>query len=304
MALTPKSGGNDFAITPAGMHKARLIRVVDQGTQESVYNDEVQHKHKIFMLWELPECLIEEEGEFKGKPFTAALFPTLSLHRKSVLRPLLVSWRGKDFTQEEEDNFNVIDLLDKTFLINIIHNESGGHTYANVAMLAPLDPNHCPERVNPLVAFDLSEFDQEVFDGLSEKMQAKIKLSDEWEFRFNGGGGEIERAEARAPKPQEDELPMFDENGSVVEPEIDISEIGAEGKAELERAMIDFEKEFKKLKPPTWTNVNELCKRKMGDSDYKDFFSVGGYGSPDKDYPPEVQKMICKELITVCKARE
>ncbi len=144
MALIPKSGGNDFAITPAGMHKARLIRVVDQGTQEISYNDEVQHKHKIFMLWELPECLIEEEGEFKGKPFTAALFPTLSLHKKSVLRPLLVSWRGKDFTQEEEDTFNVLDLLDKTFTLNIIHNESGGTTYANIAAMMPLAEKHCP----------------------------------------------------------------------------------------------------------------------------------------------------------------
>ncbi len=298
MALTPKSGGTDFPIVPAGMHKARLIRVVDQGTQEVHYNDETHHKHKIFMLWELPECLIEEEGEFKGKPFTAALFPTLSLHKKSVLRPLLVSWRGKDFTQEEEDTFNVLDLLDETFTLNIIHNESGGTTYANIAAMMPLAAKHCPARVNDLVAFDLSEFDQKVFDGLSEKMQAKIKLSDEWEFRFNGGGGEIERADANAktePDVTEDEIPFS----------LPDNEMPDDTQPKTDPTDFDFEHAFKELPKKTWTAVNELCKRKMGVSDYNDFYSVGEWGNPKTDtYSPEVQAQICKELITVCKARE
>jgi len=208
MALIPKSGGSDFPVVPTGVHKARLIRVIDQGTQEIVYNEETHHKHKIMMLWELPECLIQEEGEFQGKPFSIALFPTLSLHRKSALRPLLVSWRGRDFTQEEEDTFNVIDLLDKTFLINVVHNESGGNTYANIAALMPLAEKDCPKRVNDLVAFDLSEFDQKVFDGLSEKMQNKIKQSQEWEFRFTGGGSDIQKAEAQANKDTQEEPPF------------------------------------------------------------------------------------------------
>ena len=298
MALTPKSGGSDFAITPAGMHKARLIRVIDQGTQEVHYNDEVQHKHKIFMLWELPECLIDApDSEFHGKPFTAALFPTLSLHKKSVLRPLLVSWRGKDFTQEEEDTFNVLNLLDETFTLNIIHNESGGTTYANIAAMMPLAAKHCPKRVGDLVAFDLSEFDQKVFDGLSEKMQAKIKLSSEWEFRFQGGGGEIEKAEAKAKKEADD----------VVEEEIPFSQPDNELDDETKLktgTCIDFEAELKALPKRTWSAICELCARKMGTSDYNSFFKDNEYSHPGFIDKPEEQAKIAKELISLCKLRE
>ncbi len=301
MALIPSKGGSDFPIVPTGLHKARLIRVIDEGTQEVVYQEEIQHKHKIFMLWELPECLIEEEGEFKDKPFTVALFPTLSLHKKSNLRPLLVSWRGRDFTQEEEDTFNVLDLLDETFLINVIHNESGGQIYANIGALLPLAKKDCPARVNDLVAFDLSEFDQKVFDGLSEKMQNKIKQSSEWEFRFQGGG-EIAQAESRATKQStENELPVFEE---LPELEIDIAEIGKEGAAELDRSMIDFDKEFKALPKKTWTALCELAERKLGEADYNSFFKDNEYSHPGFIKNPDDQAKIGKELIVVCKARE
>ncbi len=307
MAITPTQGGADFDIVPTGLHKARLVRVVDYGTQEVTYKDQIQHKHKVFMMWELPECLIKE-GEFEGKPFSIVQTFTPSFHENSNLGPLLVGWKGRDFTQEEMDTFNIIDLLNETFLLNVIHNKStdGKSTFANISALMPLAESECPARVGDLVAFDLSEFDQKVFDGLSEKMQAKIMLSSEWEFRHSGGGGEIDKAESRAKADAnaEEELPVFDENGSVVEPEIDISEIGAEGKAELERSMINFKKEYDALPKKTWSAVTELCERKLGETDYTSFFKDNKYPHPGFIKDPQEQAKIGKELIAICKARE
>lgn len=183
MPLIPPAG-KDFEIVEAGVHKGRCIKVIDLGTQETTYKGETQNKHKIMIMFELPETEMQE-GDNAGKPFAVALFVTLSLDKKSKLRPLLVGWRGRDFTEEEAATFDILKLLDKPVLINVIHNEYEGSVYANISSLMPLKPDQCPPRVNELVSFNLSEFDQEVFDSLSEKMQDKIKQSPEYKEYVN-----------------------------------------------------------------------------------------------------------------------
>lgn len=174
MALNAKAG-KEFEIVEPGMHKARCVKIIDLGTHEYEYQGQSQEKHKILIMFELPECLMKD-----GKPFAATLWPTLSLHKKSQLRPLLVSWRGRDFTEVEASNFDVLKLLDTTCLLNIIHNKVGDNTYANIAAIMPLRKTECPARINPLVSFSLSDFDEEVFKSLSEKLQEKIKESREF----------------------------------------------------------------------------------------------------------------------------
>ena len=86
--------------------------------------------------------------------------------------------------------------------------------------------------------------------------------------------------------------------------EIDIKEIGAEGQAELDRAMIDFEAELKALPKKTSGYIAALCKRKMGESDYKSFFMDNDYNMDLSTYTREERIAICEQLIVVCKARE
>jgi len=178
MPLIPPTG-KDFEIVEAGVHKGRCIKVIDLGTQETSYKGQIQHKHKVMIMFELPETKMTEDPN-EGKPFAVALFVTLSLDKKSNLRPLLVGWRGKDFTEEEAGNFDILKLLDQPVLINVIHNESDGNIYANISSLMPLKASNCPPRINPLVSFNIAEFDQSTFDGLSEKMQDKIKQTPEY----------------------------------------------------------------------------------------------------------------------------
>lgn len=178
MALIAKAG-KSFEIVEAGMHKARCIKIIDFGTHDYEWQGVSVQKHKIMIMFELPDTVMQE-GENAGKPFAIALFPTLSLHKKSQLRPLLVSWRGRDFTEEEAGNFDMFKLLDVPALLNIIHNKQGDNVYANIAAIMPLKKSECPERFNPLVSFSLSDYNEAVFRSLSEKMQEKIKDSIEW----------------------------------------------------------------------------------------------------------------------------
>lgn len=178
MPLIPPVG-KDFEIVDAGVHKGRCIKVIDLGTHDTTYMETTQEKHKIMIMFELPETKMKKDPN-EGKPFAVALFVTLSLDKKSNLRPLLVGWRGKDFTEEESATFDILKLLDKPVLINVIHNESGGNIYANISSLMPLKASECPDRVNDLVAFSLSDYEPKVLASLSEKMQAKIKSSKEF----------------------------------------------------------------------------------------------------------------------------
>ena len=179
MTLIPPVG-KEFKIVEPGLHKGRCIRVIDLGTHETIWNEERQNKHKIMMMFELPETHMED-----GRPFIVALFPTLSLHKKSQLRPLLVGWRGKDFTEEEAKSFDILKLLDVPVLINVIHTPSGGNIYANIAALMPLKKSECPPRVNDLVAFSLSDYNPQIMESLSEKIQTKIKASTEFKEMLN-----------------------------------------------------------------------------------------------------------------------
>lgn len=183
MPLIPPVG-KEFEMVEPGMHKARCIKVIDLGTQETEYKSIIQHKHKIMIMFELPETEMKE-GENAGKPFAINLFVTLSLDKKSTLRPLLVSWRGRDFTEDEAANFDMFKLLNVTALVNVIHNKKDDNTYANIAAIMPLKQSECPERINPLVSFSLSDFDKDVFDMFGDKMKAKIMASPEYKEMIN-----------------------------------------------------------------------------------------------------------------------
>lgn len=212
--MKAKANDNEMEIVEPGLHKARCIRVIDRGTHKSErYGN---YSHQLMIMFELPETEITE-GEAKGQPFSVCIFPNLTIGEKSNLRKYIVGWLGRGITaQEEEDGFDVMSLLDKTAYLNIIHNESNGQTYANVASISPLKDEECPARINDLQKFDLDNFDQAEFDALSEKMQEYIKLSREWPHRLKDVmPGEIEQATHQA------EMEATFGNQDVHKPELD-----------------------------------------------------------------------------------
>jgi len=176
----------DFEIPEAGLYKARCIKIIDLGThfERGVYGGkEIEgYKHKIMIGFELPETVMESEGN-EGKPFTVVLFANYSLHKKSNLRPLMEGWIGKKFNDETAKAFNLFSCIDKPAYINIVHNESGENVYANIQAMMPLKEEECPDRINKLTTFYLQDFDEDVFNELSEKMQKRIMESNEWQNR-------------------------------------------------------------------------------------------------------------------------
>src|SRR5215469_1843604 len=131
MPIFAKAGGN-FTPAPAGTHAAVCVDVIDLGMIEVTYLGKTQRKHKIAIVWQIDETLPD------GKPFLVRRRYTCSLHDKATLRRDLESWRGRPFTDQELQSFDLETLLLVSCLINVIHETRNGSVYANVASVMRL----------------------------------------------------------------------------------------------------------------------------------------------------------------------
>lgn len=178
MSLTVKSSGNgDFELVPEGAYVARCIKVIDLGTQTLTGQFGTKQVKQVMVTWEL---LDEEVKMQDGRPFAATQFYTASLHEKAKLRKDLEAWRGKKFSDEELEGFDLKNVLGSYCMLQIVHSQDG--QYANVNAIMSYRGEK-PEGVNELVAFDISNPDMNVFNALSDKMKAKITSTPEWEER-------------------------------------------------------------------------------------------------------------------------
>lgn len=179
MSLHVKEGGkSDFEITPEGTYIARCFKLLDMGTQTVEFAGETKFQQKILVSWELLDPATNMKD---GKPFVVSKRYTASLHEKSALRRDLQSWRGKKFTEEELEGFDLKNILGAYCQLQVIHTDNSGSTYANVDTI--MSTRERPTGINPLAHFDIDEPDMKVLDSLSEKIQEIIKGSPEWRSR-------------------------------------------------------------------------------------------------------------------------
>ena len=132
MPIIAKSNGENFVLCPAGTHAAVCVDIVDVGIVESEFNGEKKKQHKVRVVWQI------DETQDNGKPFTASKRYTLSLHEKAALRKDLESWRGRPFTNQELEGFDLENLLSIAALVNVIHEQKNGKTYDNVTTIMRL----------------------------------------------------------------------------------------------------------------------------------------------------------------------
>jgi hypothetical protein len=129
MAIIAKKTKSDFEPAPEGLHSAVCCDVVDKG----LVKDRFGESYKVQIRWEL------EELDSRSKPFMAVNTYTLSLHEKSRLRPMLEAWRGKKFSEDELDGFDLEKLIGANCQVQIIHNpKQDGSIGAFVQAVVPV----------------------------------------------------------------------------------------------------------------------------------------------------------------------
>lgn len=160
MAIIAKEDeGTSFPPTPQGVHHAVCYAVYDVGTQFNKTFGKWQRK--VVVMWELPNERIDKEdsqGNVMSFPRGQIERYTLSLHEKAHLRQHLECWRGKAFTAEELQGFDITKLLGVNCQLQIIHKVVGDKTYANVSTILPLSEGmEKLEAENPVKSYSIDE---------------------------------------------------------------------------------------------------------------------------------------------------
>jgi hypothetical protein len=142
----PGNGGGDFVPAPEGQFQAVCVDVIDEGISKrfSSFSGQEEERDELRIVFQLK--VADAEGkeiktENGGRFIVSQLFKK-SLHEKSKLRPFLESWRGRKFTNDELDGFDVEKLIGVNALIQTVHNVSqkNGKTYANIQSIMPINP--------------------------------------------------------------------------------------------------------------------------------------------------------------------
>lgn len=209
MGLVAKQAAQgDFQIVPAGQYAGICYQVIELGHLFSDFYG--KSRHRIRLVWELHGENQIGDGVATlpdGKPMVVGAEYTLTLADNGALKPLLESWRGRPFTAEELDGFDITKLLGAPCMVTVQHETENGKTYANVKSVSPLLKSlQKPVQVNPSFKFELDPWKQADFDALPEWLREKIKKSEEYVERF--GGMAVQAPPARNDVPFDDACPF------------------------------------------------------------------------------------------------
>jgi len=153
---------------PPGTHLAVCYRVVDLGTQPDTG---FGSKEKLCIFFELPHERItikDAAGHDKEVPMGMSRFYSKTLGKRSNLRKDLEAWRGRAFTKEELDGFDLSAILGKACQLQVADNGEGKSQI--VAVVGVPKGTSVPPASNPIMEYSISE----------GKDSAKYKILPEW----------------------------------------------------------------------------------------------------------------------------
>lgn len=191
---------------PAGNHVARCYSVVDCGTHTETGQFGTKTNRKIKISWELPDELHTFKEERGPEPFSVHKQYNFSINEKSSLRKDLESWRGRAFTPEELESFDLKNLVGAACMLNVVHEIKQDRTYANIHGISPVPKslkNTLPAPHNAPVFWTVGDGQNAVFSKLPEFMQKYILEAAEFTNRPSNNGlaadGSIEEENENSP---------------------------------------------------------------------------------------------------------
>lgn len=205
-ATAPEFGGNktlnpEKTLLPSGLQPAVIFAVVDLGTHmESYQGNQPEPKRKIMVGFEFPQLkqkyYLEDE---KARSCMITKESTFIISDKSFLKSLISGIYGRNFTDQECRNFDVMQLVNMKILANVIHTQikSGpnmGKIKESIASVSALGNYPLPlgfEPELPLQSFYIdpqgNNFLTSNFANLMPWIKKKIYQSQEAEARKGKG---------------------------------------------------------------------------------------------------------------------
>ena len=167
-AIPPVEPGTYFAV---------CIGAVDLGEQETTYNGKTRYVNQMQLIFELPEELIEVDGEMQPRWLSRRF--TVSVSNKSKLRQFIETWYGKKFSDDAFREFDSDELLGRPAMLSVVLSEDGA--YANIASASALPKGvPAPKAKSEYLTFNVEAWDDIAFEKLPEYLQELIKKSSQY----------------------------------------------------------------------------------------------------------------------------
>ncbi len=179
MSMMAKDSGNiSIEKLENGVYTAISSMIIDLGLQVSERFDKTQRK--MMILWNV----IGEEVEINGEkiPRTMSKEYGFSLGEKSNLRKDLQAWRGKSFTEDELQGFNLLNILNKPCQLQIILGEKNGKKYNNIASIMALPKGTVVDTLASAKHFDIEDVKTwKYWNEIPRWIQEKIKKAQNYQ---------------------------------------------------------------------------------------------------------------------------
>lgn len=160
--IVKNEGGIEIKKLEAGVYTGIASMIIDLGIQENVMFGNRQRK--VMIVWQIVGEMVEINGE--ELPRVMSKEYTMSLGEKSTLRKDLQAWRGKVFTQEELNGFDLTNILNVPCQLQIIQNEKNGKVYTSIASIMAVPKSMQVESLEETVIFDT--YDSSTWDNITK----------------------------------------------------------------------------------------------------------------------------------------
>lgn len=175
--IASDNGGQTIPKLEGGVYTATSSAIVDLGLQTSEKFQKTQRK--FMMIWNIKNEEVEVNGEKLPRTITKEY--SFSLNEKSTLRKDLQAWRGKMFTEEELQGFNLLNILNKACQLQIILEEKNGKQYNNIAGIMSLPKGTVIEPLPNTYHFDIEDESTYMnWMSIPTWIQEKIKKADNY----------------------------------------------------------------------------------------------------------------------------
>lgn len=176
--IASDNGGQTIEKLENGVYTAVSSAIIDLGVQKNEQFGKTQRK--FMMIW----TIIGEDVEINGEkqPRTISKEYSFSLNEKSTLRKDLQAWRGKPFSEEELQGFNILAVLNKACQLQIILEEKNNKRYNNIAGIMSLPKGSNVQELENTYYFDMEDMETwENYYRIPNWIQEKMKRAENLE---------------------------------------------------------------------------------------------------------------------------
>ena len=180
MSMIVKNEGNsEIKQLEPGVYTGIASAVIDLGIQEnSLYG---KKQRKVIIVWNIVGETVKINNE--EKPRVISKEYTMSLGEKSTLRKDLQAWRGKPFSTEELQGFDLKNILNIPCQLQINQEDKNGKTFTIIAAIMAIPKGMKVEKIENPYIFDTYDYStwcnyDQVPNWIKEKIKKSLNLAE------------------------------------------------------------------------------------------------------------------------------